>query len=461
MHKERAHRIWNRRMNRRDTLWLLSTTTAGTLASTSLTGCAVNPVTGEKQLMLMSESQEIALDQSQSPHQFSADYGAVQDDEVNDYITKVGDELASRSHRPKMPYNYRGVNAPHVNAYTFPGGSMAITRGILLGMENEAELAGLLGHELGHVNARHSAERMTKGMLTQVALAGASMYAGSQDPALGKLTQMLGGFASSALLAHYSRDNERQADALGMEYMTRPGYNPSGMTDLMDLLVTSSKHKPSALQVMFSTHPMGAERLESARLAIDNKYASFQDAPINRERYMDTLARLRRQKPTVDALQDASEEMRGKNFDGAERDIRTALNHLPTDYAALVMMSKVQLAQGRKQEALRFAEDAKRVYPEEAQALQVASISNLSMKRYSRAQEDIQRYEALLPGNPGTAFLSGIAYEGMNDKKRASNAYTAYLRRVKKGDQAQYAYKRLVNWGVIKPPQKQQQQRRP
>ncbi|MGD8540943.1 MAG: M48 family metalloprotease, partial [Desulfobacteraceae bacterium] len=117
-----------------------------------LTGCAVNPVTGRSQLMLVSEDQEIQLDRQNSPYQFSSDYGVVQDAALNRYIHQTGLKLAARTHRPQMPYSFRCVNATYVNAYAFPGGSIAATRGILLKLQNEAELAALLGHELGHVN---------------------------------------------------------------------------------------------------------------------------------------------------------------------------------------------------------------------------------------------------------------------------------------------------------------------
>ena len=246
-----GERVLNRKMTRRDFLWLASTSTAGMLI-----GCAVNPVTGKKQLMLMSEAKEIELDKKSSPHQFSSDYGALNDQDLNNYINTVGKSLTTGSHRSNMPYSFRGVDATYVNAYAFPGGSIAATRGILIALDNEAELAGLLGHEIGHVNARHTAERMSKSMLIGVAAAGISAYARSKNDKIAPLLEGLGNIGAGALLAHYSRDDERQADALGMEYMTKAGQNPKGMVGLMDLLMSLSRHKPSAIEIMFSTHPM-------------------------------------------------------------------------------------------------------------------------------------------------------------------------------------------------------------
>ena len=109
-----------------------------------------------------------------------------------------------------MPYNFNGVNAAYVNAYAFPGGSIAATRGILLKIDNEAELDALLGHELGHVNARHTAQQMSKATLTQALVGGAAAMAGTQSEVFGDLAGQLGAIGAGALLASYSRDNERE-----------------------------------------------------------------------------------------------------------------------------------------------------------------------------------------------------------------------------------------------------------
>ena len=208
-------------IGRRDFLRLISASTATALMAPLLDGCAVNPVTGQNQLMLMSEQQEVALDKQNSPHQFSADYGPSQDAGLNNYVDSVGKKLARLSHRPNMPYSMRAVNATYVNAYAFPGGSIATTRGILLELQNEAELAGLLGHEIGHVNARHTASRMSKGILLSAVMTGASAYAATQSGNdWAPLISSLGGLSAGALLAYYSREDERQADDLGMEYAT-------------------------------------------------------------------------------------------------------------------------------------------------------------------------------------------------------------------------------------------------
>ncbi len=167
-------------ITRRNFLSLLALSAAGLVV-----GCAVSPVTGRPQLMLISEEEEMAIDKNYSPLQISNDYGRSQDQALNDYVQQVGQNIAKLTHRPHMPYSFQVVNATYVNAYAFPGGSIACTRGILVSLDNEAELAALLGHELGHVNARHTAQQISKGMLTQVVVGGGFSFDGDQSNHVG------------------------------------------------------------------------------------------------------------------------------------------------------------------------------------------------------------------------------------------------------------------------------------
>ncbi len=431
-------------MTRRMFVTLALGATAGTLS-----GCAVNPVTGQSQLMLMSRDQEIQIDRQRSPHQFSADYGVVQDQNLNAYISQTGKRLVDRTHRPDMPYSFQGVNAAYVNAYAFPGGSIAVTRGILVEMEDEAELAALLGHELGHVNARHTAQQMTKGVFASALLAGAGI-ALSGNEKYAPLISGLGGMGAGLLLAKYSRDNERQADDLGMEYMVNAGYSPQGMINLQDMLVNLSSRQPSALETMFSTHPMSRERLATARQTANSTYGRAMGNPVYKERYMDKTAMLRRIKPALKAMQDGEKHMAQKNYSAAEQSFGQALAQAPQDYAALVMMSKCLLAQDRPREAERYAQKAQEVYPQEAQARYFQGVADIGQKDYEAALHAFSSYDRLLPGNPMVTFLQGLSLEGMGRKESAASRYRQFLSQVNQGDQAQYAYARLKEWGYIR-----------
>jgi predicted Zn-dependent protease len=437
-------------MTRRDILWLLGLS-AVSVAPSALGGCAAHPVTGQSTLMGLSESEEVDIDRQQAPHQFSNDYGAVQDARLNAYLAQVGGSLAGRSHRPQMPYSYRVVNANYVNAYTFPGGSMAATRGILLEMDNEAELAGLLGHELGHVNSRHTAQQAGRGMVANVLVAGASIATAAAGYQGGAAIVALGGMVgSSALLASYSRDDEREADGLGIDYMTRAQYSPEGMVGLMSMLQRQSKEKPSMLATMFSTHPMSDERYATAKREAESRSAIARGYPLQRERYMDMTAPLRRLQPAIQAEQRGEDQMRRKALPQAEEQLSGALRLAPGDYTGHVLMAKCLLAQKRNGDAQSYLDKAKAIYPTEGQALHLSGLNKLALRQPAAALEEFDRYETALPGSPSTAFLKGLAQESMQNRTAAAREYQRYLRAAPQGDQANYSSQRLRAWGYLK-----------
>jgi beta-barrel assembly-enhancing protease len=432
-------------VTRRRFMWLAGMSAAGAAA-----GCAANPVTGRTQFMTVSEQEEIQIDRQYSPMQFSDDYGSVQDAGLNAYVNGVGRAMAPQTHRPNMPYSFRVVNATYINAYAFPGGSIACTRGILLNLDNEAELAALLGHEMGHVNARHTAEQMSKGQLSSILVGGLSIIADVAAPGLGQVASTLGGVGAGAFLASYSRDNERQADALGTEYMVKAGYGPEGMVGLMEMLNSLHKSKPSSIELMFATHPMSDERYQNAVNAVRTTYASSRGLPLYRERYMDHTARLRSIKGAIEEMQKGDKALGSKDFSQAEGHYQAALRQAPNDYAGLVSMARCQLIQKKYSEGARYAQQAKTGYPQEAQGHQLSGFAELNLKQYEAAYSDFQASQRLLPANPSTIFFMGYALEGMNRRPEAAQEYRRYLQQVRQGPYAQHAQRRLVEWGYAR-----------
>ncbi|MCG5514082.1 M48 family metalloprotease [Ectothiorhodospira shaposhnikovii] len=444
-----GHRIFRRRMTRRDFLWLMSASTAGAVVLPSLKGCAVDPVTGQQRLMLMSEQEEIAVDRQHSPHQFSNDYGLLRDNRVNNYVTQVGNSVAEVSHRPHMPYSFNVVNANYINAYTFPGGTMACTRGIMVEMEDEAALAALLGHETGHVNARHTARRQTTGIIAAVVLGGVGIAAAQSERLSGysNLIYAVSAVGATALLAHYSRENEREADALGLEYMSRAGQNPQGMVDLMDMLRGMSDRQPNALETMFSTHPMSQERFDTAQREASSRYSADLNRNVGRERYMDNTASLRRIKPAIKEQQAGEARMARNQYAQAERHFATSLRQAPDDYPGLLLMSKAKTAQGQHREAERYLQQARSAYPDEGQAIHLSGINQLAQNRPDVALSHFQRYERILPGNPNTVFLQGVAHENMQNRQAAAQQYQRYIQMAgTQTEQGRYAAQRLQSW---------------
>lgn len=433
-------------LSRREFL-ILSGTTVAALAA----GCATNPVSGRSQLIFLSESGEVQMDQEYSPHQISADYGSTQDNELNRYVAAVGSQLAALSHRPDMPYSFRAVNAVYLNAYAFPGGTIAVSRGMLVNMESEAELAAVLGHEIGHVCSRHAAQQYTTGMLSSIAVTAAAIFIQQQKEEYANLTAGLGAVAAGALLARYSRANEREADALGLEYMTKGGYNPQGAVALMDMLRKQSKEKPNAFEMLFATHPMSDERYDTMVQAIAEKYQAQKSYPLNKERYLAKTEKLRAMKGALDKLQEAEKAMAENKLDSAATALQAALKEAPQDYAGLLLMAKCRLAGKQAGAAEKYAQAARDVYPSEPQALHVLGMAKVQLKEYEAAYADFSAYESILPGNPNTTFFKGYALEGLGRRNEAAQHYLRYIKVVRQGEYYQHAYRRLVEWGHIRP----------
>lgn len=438
-----ARSLERNRITRRQALWLI-----GAGAAAGLSGCATSPVTGETILVGMSEAQEKQADAQVAPHQFSQDLGAIQDEAVNRYVAGVGQRMGALTHRPQMPYSYRVLNANYVNAYTFPGGAMGVTRGILADLDDEAQLAALLGHELGHVNARHAAQRQGQNLIAQAALAGLNVAAQNAD--WGGLMNIGGQIGASALLASYSREHEREADALGQEYLVKAGYPATGMVRLHQLLVAEEKTVPSLLQTMFSTHPMSSERMQAAQAAADSRYRISNSLDARRERFMDSTASLRRIRPTIEACKNGETAMAAKQYAKAQAEFQTALAKTPRDYASNLRMAQCLQAQGQTARAVSYADSAREIYPQEAQAYKLAGVLAMQQRDAGRAFQNLDRFDRLLPGDAGITFLKGVSLEGMGDRRAAAQHYAAYLRQSQQGNAAQYSYNRLKAWGVVK-----------
>jgi predicted Zn-dependent protease len=228
---------------------------AATLLLAALTACATNPVTGRRELMLVSESQEVELGQQADAEARSA-FGLVEDERLQSYVATQGRLLASRSERPKLPWTFRVVDDSAVNAFALPGGFVYMTRGILTHLNSEAEMAAVLGHEIGHVTARHSARRLSQAQFATLGL-GIGMIL---EPEL----RRFGGAAEAGLgllFLKFGRDDERQADDLGLRYMTTADYSPGEMVDVFRTLERASADSPK-LPGWLSTHPNPGDRIE-------------------------------------------------------------------------------------------------------------------------------------------------------------------------------------------------------
>jgi predicted Zn-dependent protease len=228
------------------------------------TGCARNPVTGKRQIVLVSESEEVAMGQ-QSDRQVRQEYGVVENQSLQNYIQAMGRKLVAVSHRPQLEWHFTVVDSPVVNAFAIPGGYVYLTRGILVYLGSEAELAGVMGHEIGHVTARHAVGQITREQLAQIGMG----IGGVLSPAFGQL----GNAAQSGLglvFLRFSRDDEREADRLGVEYAARAACDPRQVSNFFDILgrLTAAGDRET-IPGWLSTHPDPPERVQTTRKLAD------------------------------------------------------------------------------------------------------------------------------------------------------------------------------------------------
>lgn len=219
-----------------------------------LDGCAVNPVSGKKEIVLMSEAQEIALGQQSDP-QVIAEFGLYDNKTFQDFINTRGQEIVALSHRPNLKFQFRVLDSPVVNAFAIPGGYVYFTRGIMAYFNNEAQFEGVLGHEIGHVAARHSVEQYTTQTLGQVALLGGMIVSKEVRAFQNEAAQAMG-----LLFLKYSRNHETEADQLGVEYSTKAGYDAKEMADFFKTLKSLSEASGDEMPTFLSTHPDPADR---------------------------------------------------------------------------------------------------------------------------------------------------------------------------------------------------------
>jgi predicted Zn-dependent protease len=249
-------------------------------AGIAASGCAINPATGGNQLMLVSESQEIQMGQ-QYDSQVVATIGVYPDPVWQRYIQQFGARLAATTERPNLPWTFRVVDDPAVNAFALPGGFVYVTRGLLAHLTSEGELAAVVGHEIGHVTARHTAAEMSKQQVIGLGLAVGSMANSQVAKYAGAASQALG-----ILYLKFSRDDESQADQLGLRYMGRGNYDPRQMSEVMRMLgQLSSAEGGGRLPEWQATHPSPENRLQAIETQIATLPQNFASTIVNRDSY--------------------------------------------------------------------------------------------------------------------------------------------------------------------------------
>lgn len=251
-----------------------------------ITACARNPVTGKRQLVLMSENQEIAMGKEADP-QIVQEYGLYEDEALQAFINEKGKEMAAISHRSNLDYEFKILDSPIINAFAVPGGYVYFTRGIMAHFNNEAEFAGVLGHEIGHITARHSVAQQRNVLLGQLGLMAGVVFVPEFAQFMGDVSQGLG-----LLFLKFGRDAETQSDELGVEYSSKVGYDAREMAGFFNTLERNQQASGAGdLPEFLSTHPSPAGRESQVGKLADEWRGKLDlsDPKVNRESYLKML----------------------------------------------------------------------------------------------------------------------------------------------------------------------------
>ena len=241
----------------------------------STTGCSTNPATGKGQLNFLSTSREISLGNQSAP-QFTQQYGGdIPSESLRAYVVDLGKRLAAQSERAELPWEFHVVDSSVLNAFALPGGKVFITRGMLAKLNSEAQLAGVLSHEIGHVTAQHIGQQLSQSMLLQGLAIGVGVASARSDNEWLKAMGIGASVGGSVYLLKFGRDQESQADELGVRYMTRLGYNPVGQIQVMEVLQKESTGKPRQPEFL-STHPLAKTRIRRLEKHINEHYPTMQ-----------------------------------------------------------------------------------------------------------------------------------------------------------------------------------------
>ncbi|MBS0612987.1 MAG: M48 family metalloprotease [Proteobacteria bacterium] len=382
------------------------------LAAALLVGCGVNPVTGRQELQFVSENEELQLgQQNYGPNRQAegGDFGV--DPALTQYVREVGQKLAAVADR-KLPYEFTVVNNSVPNAWALPGGKIAVNRGLLPQLRNEAELAAVLGHEIVHAAARHGAKAQERGTLLQAGMAAAQIGVAVAG-ANGGLTDLaLQGAGAGAQMVQmkYGRDQELEADHYGMVYMKRAGYDLGAAVSLQQTFVRLAQgHNQSWLEGLFASHPPSAERVERNQATLQELGGG--KGEVGAERFAARTASLRKMQPAYDKYDQAMAAAGKKDFATARRLAGEAAQMLPREARFSQLQGDLAMAQKQPSEALGFYQKAIDLDGSYFGSYLGGGVAQYKLGNRAKAEEWLKKSANLLPTASAVYYLGSIAKE--------------------------------------------------
>ncbi|MDX9714573.1 MAG: M48 family metalloprotease [Dissulfurispiraceae bacterium] len=459
-----------------------------------VSGCATNPVTGKSQLMLVSESQELQMGKNLYPNALWAAEGGggeYKDDRLKAYLRDVVMNIHAVSHRANLPIDFSIQDSSVPNAWAIPG-YVVITRGLVAGLESEAEFVFVMGHEIGHVSARHSASQMSYGMLQQLGLGTAgTVFGGSLA---GQAGVALGALGSNLVMMKFSRNDELQADELGVRYMVKLGYDPNNAISAHKNLQKTADNYLKSLgkqteergffEELMSTHPRTSVRIDEIQEIIKSVGpAAIKGDGTNRQVFMDMTADIRRASAIYSSYYDkALTEYKKKDYDKAESLLDTAISkdnsqaafytlkgiirihkkdnsfaeqHLnralainPDYQPAMRGLGALNYTTGNYQRAVEFLSRSLRFFPQDASSHFYLGMSYFRLKNYKSAIPYLKGFAEAQSAHPEVHGALGACYEGVNELAAAYNEYAMQVKIAPNNEFGRHAASRMV---VLRP----------
>jgi len=384
------------------------------LLAGSALSCVTNPVTGETEFSLVSEAQELSIGQEQYLPTRQAQGGDyVLDPQLAAYVDRVGQRVAAVSDR-RLPYEFAVLNSSVPNAWALPGGKIAINRGLLTELENEAQLAAVLGHEVVHAAARHTARAISRQQLLGAAVIAGSIGVGisTEDGRYAGLTALAGGLGAQLIGQKYGRDAELESDLYGTRYMAEAGYDPRAAVELQEIFVRlSGGRNPGWLEGLFASHPPSQERVEknrgtAARLLAERDASTLE---LGAATYRQRMAGLLATREAYEAYDAGRKAFAGEDLAEAERLARQAIAGEPREGRFHGLLGDVALSREKKQEAA--AHYGRAIELDGARFFRPLVLRGLVRKEQGDAagsRADLQRSMELLPTEAAQAALTEL-----------------------------------------------------
>jgi predicted Zn-dependent protease len=420
-------------------------------ASFALCGCATNPVTGKSQVVLMSEQQELEMGKQYYPITTQLSEGETPHRELQALVTRVGTRMAARSERPNLPWEFNVVDSNEPNAYALPGGKLSITRGLISKMESEDQLASVLGHEIGHVTARHSVVSASRSQLLGLLLGVGGAVLQTQGVQGAGAIELAAQVGATLLTTKYSRDQERQADELGLKYMTEAGYNPRAFVEAMQILTAAAQREPSKFETLFASHPMTSERIATAEQRIASGYsAEAQNRPPQTADFRRAVGPLKEEAPAFALADEARELARNRRTREAAERFERAVSMVPNSPILNALWGDTLYDLGDYGRSEQVSDRANSLNPQLFYGRLVNGAANWRLRDHREAIEQLRAAERLVPDTYLVAYFAGRTLEDLGDRRAAAEQYAKVAQATQgQGEYGQYAVARLREWGYL------------